>query len=266
MAKLHAKGLSAQYRLNIYSVLRVLFELAVEYDLVEASPIRPKVHRPQVAQAEKPVFSVAQAIAIISAVPSCFRAAIAMLAVTGLRAGELVALKWRDIGFLNHTVTVKAAVWKGEVQSTKTKGSSAVLYIPGQLAGILQQHRSNSGFTDPDDFVFTEEDGRSLNPDKLRRRAIYPALEQLGIPKQPRASGCHAFRHLAGSVAHRETGSVKLAQQLLRHSSVATTSNIYVHTDRKEMESVADVLGLVLLDDSVAETVADAPAVSETVQ
>jgi len=52
-------------------------------------------------------------------------------------------------------------------------------------------------------------------------------------------------------LAHRETGSIKLAQQLLRHTSVATTSDIYVHTDR--MDGVADILGRVLLKSDVAE-------------
>ena len=68
------------------------------------------------------------------------------------------------------------------------------------------------------------------------------------------------------TVVHRETGSLKLAQQLLRHSSIATTSNIYVHTDQKEMEGVADAMGKALLEGSVAETVAETTIVTETVQ
>ncbi len=266
MAMLNAEDLSPQYRLNIYSLLRVLFDLAVEYDLIEVSPIRPKVHRPQVVWTEKPLFSVEEATAVINAVPSGFHAAIATLAVTGLRAGELVALRWEDIDFLDQTINVKASVWRGQIQTTKTRSSNAVLSIPSQLVGILQEHKSSSRFIDSDDFVFCEDDGRPLNPDKLRKRAIYPALTKLGIPRHSRASGCHAFRHLAGSVAHRETGSVKLAQQLLRHSSVATTSNIYVHTDQKDMEGVADLLGKVLLEKPVAGTVAETVPGSETIQ
>ena len=67
-----------------------------------------------------------------------------------------------------------------------------------------------------------------------------------GIPYVKRASGCHAFRHLVGSVIHKETGSLKMAQEQLGHSNVSTTGDIYVHTDDELVNRSAEILGNVL--------------------
>ena len=96
-----------------------------------------------------------------------------------------------------------------------------------------------------------------MNPDSLRKSGIYPALKRAGVPFKKRASGCHAFRHLAGSIVHRETGSLKLAQKLLGHSNISTTGDIYTHVDESEMETVAEILGRVSAETcgrSVVET------------
>ena len=99
-----------------------------------------------------------------------------------------------DVDFLRQTVNVKGSVWRGKVQTTKTKASTAVMSIPAQLSGILHEPGKTSVFEGSEDFLFAEEDGRPLKPDKLRKAAIYPALEQVGIPRRSRALGCHAFR------------------------------------------------------------------------
>ncbi len=106
--------------------------------------------------------------------------------------------------------------------------------------------------------MFCQADGRPIDPDSLRRCGIYPALKAAGVPFVKRASGCHAFRHLAGSVIHKETGSLKLAQEQLGHSNISTTGDIYVHTDDEQLDRIAEVLGKALggiCGKSVVETV-----------
>ena len=91
MAHLVENKLSARYRRNIYNLLKVLFEIAVEYDLMPASPIRPRVHRPETDRRRLPVFSLEQTLGIIEHSDAVYKPILETLALTGLRAGELLA-------------------------------------------------------------------------------------------------------------------------------------------------------------------------------
>ncbi len=51
------------------------------------------------------------------------------------------------------------------------------------------------------------------------------------------------FRHLAGSIIHKETGSIKLAQKQLRHSNISTTGDIYTHVEEDQLDEIASILG-----------------------
>ena len=246
MASLGSRGLSPKYRRNVYNLLKLLFDIAVEYDFIPASPIRPKVHRPKVDRTEKPIFSVAQAKAILETADPLYRPLLATLAMTGIRAGELLGLRWENIDFLNKRIVITQSLWRGVIQTTKTEASDRKIGMPNQLMQILRGHRKGSAFTAPDDFVFCQADGRPIDPDSLRRNGIYPALAKAGVPFKKRASGCHAFRHLAGSIIHRETGSLKLAQKQLGHSNISTTGDIYTHVEDSEMDEPASILGRAL--------------------
>jgi integrase len=56
------------------------------------------------------------------------------------------------------------------------------------------------------------------------------------------ASGFHAFRHTAGSVVEAQTGRLKLAQRLLRHSNLSTTADVYTHTTKQAEREAAVAL------------------------
>ena len=51
------------------------------------------------------------------------------------------------------------------------------------------------------------------------------------------------FRHLVGSLIHRETGSLKLAQKQLRHSNISATGDIYTHVEEDQLDEIASILG-----------------------
>jgi len=246
MSKLKSKKLAIKYQRNIYSILKLMLDVARENGFMRANPIRPKIHRPKNERKEKPTFSVEQAKSILSAVDTVYRAALVTLALTGIRAGELLGLRWFNIDLLRRRITITHSLWRGKLQTTKTEASDRTLALPELLVKTLIDHRRVSNFTKPEDFVFCQGDGRPMDPDSLRRYGIYPALEAAGVPYRKRASGCHAFRHLVGSVIHRETGSIKLAQKQLGHSSISTTGDIYTHVDDDEMAQVASVLGKAL--------------------
>jgi integrase len=261
MAHLAQNKLAAKYRRNVYNLLKVLFEIAVEYDLMPASPIRLRVHRPEADRRRLPVFTLEQAVAILEHSAPMYRPALETLALTGLRAGELLALRWKDCDFKNRRFTVSNTVWRGKLQTTKTEASDRIIGMPERLVQTLSAHREKSNHTDVEDFVFSQEYGKPIDPDSLRRLGIYPAMEKAGIPFQKRASGCHAFRRFVASMIHKETGSLKLAQQQLGHSTLATTADIYTSVDEEQVAETAEALGKVFCGRSVVET----PCISNSV-
>lgn len=246
MSQLKSKKLATKYQRNIYGILKLMLDVARENDFMRANPIRPKIHRPKSDRREKPTISVEQAKSVLSAVDTVYRVALVTLALTGIRAGELLGLRWFNIDFLRRRITITHSLWRGNLQTTKTESSDRTLAMPDLLVKTLFEHRSVSDFEQPDDFVFCQGDGRPMDPDSLRRYGIYPALKAAGVPFKKHASGCHAFRHLVGSVIHKETGSVKLAQKQLGHSNISTTGDIYTHVDDGDMDYVASVLGKAL--------------------
>ncbi len=67
-------------------------------------------------------------------------------------------------------------------------------------------------------------------------------MDRAEIVRGHRTHGFHIFRHSAGIIIHKKTGSMKLAQIQLGHADMQMTSNIYVHTDEEPLVYAAEVL------------------------
>jgi integrase len=116
------------------------------------------------------------------------------------------------------------------------------MHLPDALADALLEHLSNAAWTKPGDFVFRRSDGGPLDPNYLRKKVLYPALRAAQIEPGARSHGFHLFRHSAGSIIHSMTGDIKLAQEQLRHTQMSTTSDTYVHVERKVAERASEAL------------------------
>jgi integrase len=241
-AKLEDKSqLSPKTVLNLLRLVQGIFSLAVDNDLVPRSPVRRK-HVPHVPRSEKPRWTREQVRAILDEIPANYRPVFVCLALTGIRAGELLGLQWKHLSIERRELRIEQSLWNKQVVEPKTKSSKDSIWFDDVLARVLAEHRQNSRFTGPEDFVFAKPDGSPLNPDVLRRDVLYPALDRLRIPRPKGASGFHAFRHTAGSVVEEQTGRLKLAQRFLRHSNLSTTADIYTHTSRQAERDAAIAL------------------------
>jgi len=98
------------------------------------------------------------------------------------------------------------------------------------LKRVLQDHFQLCVGAQPQDYLFANGAGRSYDPDDLRRRVLYPAMDKAGIERKvARFYGFHLFRHSAGSQMQQVTGDLKQTQSFLGHSSIGITSDVYVH-------------------------------------
>src|SRR6266851_5628981 len=161
--------------------------------------------------------------------PEHLKALVVLLYLTGLRIGEALALKWCDVDFDNSKLSIRRSVWHGTEQTPKSRRSIRAKRL---LDGLkrLQRHRELSVQTQPEDYVFANASGRSYDPDDLRKRVLYPAMDKAGIKRSTAgAFGFHLFRHSAGSQMHAVTGDLKQTQGFLGHSGIGITSDVYVH-------------------------------------
>jgi len=159
--------------------------------------------------------------------------------LTGLRIGEILALRWKRIDLLGATLEVAETYSSGEFGPPKTKSSRRVIPISSALRRVLEDQRAG---TNPEDLVFQTPKGTPLSDKNLYNRELAPACDQIG---QPRISW-HSFRHTHATLLHANGESLKTAQALLGHSDLETTLNVYTHTlsdsQRDAVERVAGVL------------------------
>jgi integrase len=144
-------------------------------------------------------------------------------AYAGLRRGELVALRWRDVDFTRRKLVVRRAV-SGDVEAPSTKSRRArEVPLPDQAAGALGRVSQRGAFTSPDDYVFTNRLGRRLDGSAVRRR-VERARDAVGL----RPLRFHDLRHTYGSLL--VAGGIDLAsvKAAMGHARISTTER-YLH-------------------------------------
>lgn len=162
--------------------------------------------------------------------------AVASIIYTGLRGGELCALKWEDIDFENKSMTVKRNTsivydYKDEdnpvrkvieQESTKTKKGRTIPLSKSAIQ-IFKQIQDSREWK-PEDYVIITK-MNCLSVDVLTQ--VYDAATKVAGIKGK--SGIHTLRHTCASLLIRKGVDVKVVSEILGHSSVTFTYNTYVH-------------------------------------
>lgn len=220
-----------KYALNIYGMLNTMFEVAKAHDLIEQIPLKRKLHRPEYRRVEKPVLSPPEIADIINHLPDEYKPLVFLIAITGMRLGEVRGLRWQDLDFATGRLHIARSIWRFRIKEPKTEASKRTVLLPREMVEVLTWQWRKSEFNGPDDYMFCRMDGTPYDPDVLRENVLYPAMDRAGIKRGDRTHGFHIFRHTAGSIVHTATGNLKLIQGFLGHSRISTTSDIYVHVD-----------------------------------
>ncbi len=144
-----------------------------------------------------------------------------LAAYTGLRLGELIALRWEDIDFDTRRMVVHRAVSAGVEGSTKS-WQARFLPLADPAAEALERLQARGDYTAREDYVFCSRLGRRLDPSAVRRR-FKAARDAAGL----RPLRFHALRHAAGSLIARHADA-RFVQEFLGHSRITTTER-YMH-------------------------------------
>jgi integrase len=241
-AAMERKGLGKRTRRNLHSILTRIFSYALELELIEKSPLKRGI-APKLEHTEKPPLNEEQLFALLDAVPICYRAFYMTLALTGIRTGEALGLKWQDVDFADSSLNVRRAIYRGKETTPKTANSIRPRPVVPELHQALLHHRTMAAYTQPTDYVFASSSGRALNPDLLRK-TMQAALKIIGVKfNLKRADGLHLLRHTSGSVIYRRSGGdLKTTQEWLGHSSSRITADVYVHSLKGGQRTAAEAL------------------------
>jgi integrase len=144
-----------------------------------------------------------------------------LAAFTGLRLGELLALRWEDADLDGRRLIVHRAVSAGVEGPTKS-WQARFVPIADPAAAALERLREREHYTQRDDYVFCSRLGRRLDPSAVRRR-FKRARDAAGL----RPLRFHGLRHGAGSLVARHADA-RFVQQFLGHSRITTTER-YMH-------------------------------------
>jgi integrase len=147
----------------------------------------------------------------------------------GLRVSEILGLKWEDFSFESKTIHIQRSVVHGKANDTKSKTSAATLPLHENLIEILRGWKAHEALKSR--WVFcSERTGRPLDRDWLRSEYLQPAGERIGVP----GLGFHSLRHLYRALLRKMDTPLEIQKNLLRHSKLATTIDIYGGKDDAE--------------------------------
>lgn len=144
-----------------------------------------------------------------------------VMAYTGLRLGEIVALRWSDVDLANRRLVVQRALSAGSETTPKAHRVRHV-GLANPAAHALARVSARVDFTGRDDFVFANRLGRRLDPSAIRRR-----FKRAAAAAELRRLKLHDLGHGAGSLLAREADAVAV-QAFLGQAKLATTERYRV--------------------------------------
>jgi integrase len=207
------------------AVLKLLLATAVEDGLLRHSPAaHTRVPRPAEATLEPTrarTLDRQQLAAVLDALDPGWRLFFALLAVTGLRIGEALELRWRDVEFGAKRLRVRRQVAKdGTVSPPKTRTGMREVPLSTSVCQRLWRLRGA-----PDALLFTSPRGLHVDRRWLRRYVLDPATQEAGVPWVT----FHTFRHTCASLLFAAGKTPKQVQMWLGHADPAFTLRVYVH-------------------------------------
>jgi integrase len=236
------EGISASTVEMFHNVLHKALDTAVRWGLIPRN-VCDLVSPPHAEGFEIKPLTVEQAHQLLAAAHGHRLEALFALAIaTGMRRGELLALKWQDINFLTGTLQVRRILTrvptkmpgKGYVESEpKTQKSRRSVVVAPFVLEALKQHRIHqleaklkAGPAWQDyDYVFCTSIGTHLNPSKDVLDQLKVLLKKAGLPD----IRFHDLRHSTATLLLSEGVHPKVVQELLGHSNISMTMDVYSH-------------------------------------
>ena len=201
--------------------LSKVLSTAVEWGYIQANPATG-VRLPSLAiQEERIALSPEQLRQLVADLEEPYKSMVLIAVLTGLRRGELFALRWSAVDFEREMIRIRESVYEGHFSTPKTRSSIRNIAIGEALSEIFLSLRPANAAANA--LVFASRKGTPICPENVLKRVIHPACERLQLPKV----GWHTLRHTSATLLH-EHEPLRVAQAILGHSDLQTTLG-YTH-------------------------------------
>jgi len=233
------EGLSPKTIANHLATLHEVWKVAKRWKYVHTNPLE-EVDRPRLNNPETVILGEDETAALLEAFRELAfeatpeeavwwdltRRMVAVALGTALRRGELLALKWEDVELLHRRLQVRHSLWRGKETTPKSKAARRTLEFGLKTAAVLQEQWQVSRFNGDTDPVFAHPLlGRSVDPAKLTRSYLRPAMLRAGITK---AGAWHVLRHTSLTAEAACGNPNSYVQARAGHASFSVTER-YVH-------------------------------------
>ncbi len=247
-------GLSQTTVAHLHAVLHRALEQAARWGLVPRN-VAKLVTPPRSSRQEMATLSPEQARAFLVAAQGDRLEALYVLALnTGMRQGEMLALRWRDVDLEGGSLQVRATLQRTSEGFTfsepKTAHSRRQVALTAPAVEALRRHRTRQSVErlsmgaawEDNDLVFANEVGRPIEGTNLIRRWFYPMLERADLPR----IRFHDLRHTAATLLLGQGVHPKIVSEMLGHSQIAITLDLYSHVTPTMQRQAVEALEAVL--------------------
>ena len=231
---------------KVHKLLAQAYKKAVQLRVIGLNPM-DTVESPKVKYKEMGVFSWKEVGRIFRAIKKLsankhntrqrydFKLLFMLLLETGMRVGELLALRWEDVSFSKREIHVHATKLKDKQEFNEPKTKSGNRYIPiisDKLLTRLKEYRNKDGVIQMQGYVFEDSSGGAM---EYRRIVAYwhNICKLTGIEKN-----IHTFRHTFATYLLEKQVPVAEVSRILGHSSPAITFKMYTHATPNYNEKI----------------------------
>lgn len=250
------KGTSKQYPLFI-NYMNKVFKYAINIGLTSDNPtLNLIIPKPQIKTEKKlKLYTKEQLELFLNEVSqeqnpyfknrdyTLFR----LLAFSGCRIGEILALTWDNINFKTHEMAIKKTVARSDKyyisETPKTKKSNRIIYLDEKTIKQLKfwkleqrKYLFQLGFTKANYLFTNDENSFTINQAVAERYNVY--RERAGLPY----IGLHGFRHTHASMLYEAGADHKEVQERMGHANIKTTMDTYTHITNSKKEETTQKL------------------------
>ena len=244
---------------NVWTTLRIMWNSALAWNYVTGEL---RVELPKSRKLRMRCYSVQEVKRMLANTKGAEQVFFWLAAETGLRAGELIALRVSDVDLTKLSLEVSKAIWNGEEHNPKTEAGFRIICISSRLGAHLAAYLRDR----TKGYLFQTAAGNPWGASNVLERKLNTLLDRLKIPKidpmllgkivgkdriaeqatrsEKRAAslGLHSFRHTNATAMDSLAIPQQLRKLRLGHSGNSVTEN-YTHTFTKDEQDAAEKLG-----------------------
>lgn len=228
------RGLSPSRVRHAHQVLRSIMRLAANERRVALDPTLG-VELPPIRTSSRKRYLLHGQLVALAAAADGYEALVLLLGYGGLRWGEAIALRVRDVDQVRRRVIVSHTIVEdgGRLyEDTPKTHKTRTVPIADPAWRPLLDTLDDKG---PDELIFTSPQGGMLRSSNFRRSAFDPAVTAAGIPHVTP----HDLRHTAASLAISSGASVLAVQRMLGHARASMTLDVYADLFEQDLDDVA---------------------------